>query len=525
LSSLGEQQEGEPTTPAVLGSNWEWADSIDATALRRMAQVTLALFKQPERWIHRRVERIYFKSPQLAHHQVSADFTLPTGVPPVSKFDGKDVYIAPLFLLVKGSPVPLFEGKPGRRRFILFGKRKVDPSRRPVPTAPYSNLNFTDQDGNRLPLLTRRQSSLLAATMLLEVAERALGEAATGKLRHDILAIPSRSRLDLGPVLEWLLKESTCLCDPRTKLREDDVFPELAYMLASHSIVACLLMDGPPQRSIYKLSYDEPPNEGFSRRKGRLRRSLGLRTEQYFVPLNEIGGSASYHVEIEVPKDLLTTAISLVGKRYRWFGGHLRDKDNLDYSIQQVVSASEGKIYVPQPLPGRRVGFTWVKLRVDPSGFFVGAIAASWITTIMLALGALAVLVVVYEHESEAAAAALLLVPAVLALYVARPGEHAITSKMLRGARFALVFNAIIPAVAVLFLITASPSSPHLIATNLTGGTFRLSTPPLVWTGLAILSMLFSLLFVLCYFAPRPRGKTVYQPMPRSPEDESMGSA
>jgi hypothetical protein len=505
-----------------LGNKWDWADRPDAVALGRMAQVTLTLFEQPERWIHRRVERIYFKDHQSTHHQVSVDFTLPAGMPPIGKFEGKDVYIAPLFLLAKNSTKPLRAGKQTRRRFLIFGERRLDPKKSPIPTPACSNLDFTNQDGHRLPLMTHEQSGVLGAVMLLEAAEQAVGKPATGKLKEQISAIAQRSLLDLKDVLLWLLEEPADKHDPRVKLRNNKIFPELAYTLASHSLIACF-MTGPPQRSVYKLSFDHPIDENSLAKKGALWRSLGWRSQQCFVPVSEIGASASYHIEIEVPKELLINAVGLVGKRYKWYGG-LVSRKNQDYVIQQVGSASEGKIYIPQPIPGRRAGLAWVKLRARRAGFLTGALVASLMTTVMLALAAYKAPEVLRDGKSEAGAAALLLIPTLLAAYIARPGEHAIASKMLRWARFALVADGILPALAVYFLITTGGESDP--TTTLAFGPVSIvigagkdaasagTGLQSEWIILAALSVIFLLLFTVSNIAPSPYGETIYRPMP-----------
>ncbi|MFZ1154495.1 MAG: hypothetical protein WAN93_06280, partial [Solirubrobacteraceae bacterium] len=133
------------------------------------------------------MERIYFKDDKVAHHQVSVDFTLPRDIEPVSEFEGKDVYIAPLFLLAKESLNPLRVGKLPRRRFIIFGRRLLEPTKLAVPSTPYSNIDFTNQEGHNLPLLTQPQSAQVTEAMLLEEAERLLGRGrVTGQLQDEI---------------------------------------------------------------------------------------------------------------------------------------------------------------------------------------------------------------------------------------------------------------------------------------------------------------------------------------------------
>ncbi len=468
-----------------------------------MARVTRSLFARPEEWIHRRVERIYFRNESIAHHQVSVDFTLPRDIEPVSIFKDKKVYLAPLFLLAKDSSNP-YMGQSTR----------------------FSKLDFTNQEGHSLPLLTRPQSAQLTEMMLREEAERVLGSGCvTGRLQREISAIPYRSWFYLQNELRWLLQDKTCCGDARRKLRKDKLFSELIYTFASHYLIACLLMGNEPRRPIYKLSYDE-------QLYGRMSKSRGLgdilgKTKQYFVPITEIGASSSYHIEIEIPKELEINTISLVGKGYRWFE-KLLETGNRDYFIQQVLLTEEerqhdeGKVYVPDPLPGRRTGLIWVKLKARQRGFLNGALWASFVITVILFCAAFAVLIVANDNEAEAATATLLLVPALVAAYIARPGEHAMTAKMFTGARVALLLNALLPGVGVYMILTMHHGLTLTVYKGVDHvhnsaniiyklGIYEFSEPPLSWLVLAGLSLVIFLLLSIDTILPQPGDEPMYQ--------------
>jgi hypothetical protein len=328
-----------------------------------MAEATLALFQQPERWIHQRIERIRIDDNRVARHQLTVEFTLPAGIPPVSDFAGIGLFIAPLFLLVKDAPRPLRSGRLGRRRFTLSRRTPRDSQSHVIPTAPFSNLDFTHQSGRSLALMTRRQSSRLANAILLRAAERVLGEPATVELKRRISAIAHGGWLESQPVLTWMFEErSVHGSDPRLMLRSDDAFLELAYALASHSLIACLLTDQVAPHSAYQLSYDEALVEETTTSKALPGRVLPRRPRQYSLSLSEIGASASYRLEIELAKHLRVDVATLVGKRHRHYGALLSDRDR-DYSIQLSRTADGARIDIPQPLLGHHVGFTQVTLR------------------------------------------------------------------------------------------------------------------------------------------------------------------
>jgi hypothetical protein len=502
------KEKGKRPVPAASVSDWDGTVDINPRALLRMARVTASLFARPEEWIHRRVERIYFKDHQVAHHQISVDFTLPRNVVPVSTFEGKPVYVAPLFLLAKDSHDPLRVGKRPRKKFYFIGKRSLDLTKRTIPSTRYSNVNFTNQEGHSLPILTRNQSAQLTAAMLLQEAERIVGSGrVNGQLRNEIAAIPFRSWLDLQGVLNWLLHEKVCCWDARLKLRKDEDFKELIYTFARHYLIVCLLTGNEPRRPIYKLSYDEYSNVGATKPKGAIRRSLGWMCEQYSVSLTEIGASSSYHVEIDIPKELEINAINLVGKLYRWFD-KIRDAGNRDYLIRQIQITNEGKIYIPEPLPGRRVGHVWVKLRARRKGFPAGALAASFLITIMLILASFNVFIIVRNNESEAATATLLLAPALVAVYIVRPEEHDITKRMLRWMRWALVVDALLLGVGIYFILTMRHQKTEHILAKI--GYYHFSYPPPSWLILVGISTVIFVLLSLSNILPQPRGENIY---------------
>ncbi len=421
----------------------QWADELNPRALRILGGVALELLKRPDRWIHRRVERVFFRDHLAARHQTSVDFTLPSNVAPIAVLDGEAVYAAPLFMVAKSHPGP--------------PPRGAQPD---FPRAPYSAIDFRDQHGTSLPLLTRRQSGLIAAVVLRERANEVLGAAHVREdLRTEINDIATLDTIYDRPATKAVLEREVPAADLRMKLRKDPLFRELAYAFSSHSLIVCLFR-GRPHRTIVKLVYDEVTNTGVGTQKGRLRRSLGWKSEQYFVALTEIGGCASYHVEIDLPRELELNEIGLVGTRYEDFGRALSklSRSRQRFYIRQVGKALTGSLYVPRP-GDAGVGAAWVKLRARRAGFLVGALVASLITTAVLSLAAIAAPQILSEGNPEGAIAVLLLLPTLLAAYVARPGEHAITSRMLRWARIALVLDGMLPFISALLLLTSTTAA------------------------------------------------------------------
>jgi hypothetical protein len=176
-------------------------------------------------------------------------------------------------------------------------------------------------------------------------------------------------------------------------------------------------------------------------------------------------------VEIDTPKELEINATGLVGTRYEMFGPDPRTLNNQqrEYDIYLTKDMADANVYVPEPLPTRRVGVLWVKLRACRPGFLRSALAAAVINSMVLWAVALNADGLVRADRSEAAVALLLLLPAILAAYVARPDEHTFTTKILTGSRIMLVFVAALPFAAALFLMTTPNMEERILDTVGTG--------------------------------------------------------
>lgn len=518
----------QPIDPA----RWEWADEVSDATVRRMAEVALPLFEESNRWIHRRVERIRFLDYDTIHRQVSVDFTLPTGVTPVGRFEDRDVLIAPLLLLRKDHPRPL---RVGKERHWWAPKRPKH--RKRLPMSLYSDVDFTDQNKKHIPLLTHDQSNQLANAMLQQAAAKTLKKPVSKDHRNELTAIAFADRRRRRRALNnLLLKEPDRGSDSPLTLLGNSPFAELACMLVTHSPVICLFTDGPLDRSIVKFSCIESMDEERASAKGRIRRSIGWKSEYLSIGIPEIGASASHHIEIEIPDELQVNSVSLTGKRYISANKRWRDltTEEKDYSVRQIGTARSGNIYMSELPYARRMGRAVIKMRSRRPGFLFGALTVSAIITAVLAVLALITpeIITNLQSNSEGAIAALLLFPSVVAAYIARPGEHVITSRMLRWARFVLVGNAALPFFAVLFLLT-TPESPLNAGLNLGGlvnGSLSIVAPQdspvhgleARWALLAVISGLLTCMFAISNIWPRPHGASYYRLMSNQPDNQTV---
>lgn len=495
-----------PPDLRVAAASWGWFDTLSPSALRRAGLVSLQLLTNSHRWVHRRVERISLADHKTAHHQISVDFSLPYGVPPIGRLDGQDIYLAPLFLIMKEGLQDL-----------------TTPDYRPVPVAPYSNLGLVNHIGHRLPLTTRQQGRDIAAQVLsLRARQLIPGFENDDELISMVGGVALADSRQRAPALDYLLHATAGHGDRRTLLRRDPIFRELAYALAFHSLIPCWFIGMPRPRYIVKLSYDEEVRTTSLSTEEAVRRFLGFKSELCHIQLNEIGASASYHVEVEIPSELQLNEIGLIGERYEYgymglpsplgrlarVWNALRQRkppprDQYGYYVRQSDRASRGHIYIPNP-DGRRVGAVWVKLRMRQQGFLTGALLAAVVTSTVLTVFWAKADSIGLSQLSNTAIALLLLIPSFLAGYIARPGEHAIASRMLRATRAALIVDAALPFAAGVRLLTVSAHDPDPSATLV--GT---------WSWLALVSYLFVIWFAICNVLPRPHGQSRYFLSPR----------
>jgi hypothetical protein len=515
---------GEASSPAAPLDpvKWGWADDIPESVVQQMAEVALPLFVGPERWVHRRVERINFIDRQTICRQVSVDFTLPSGLTPVGNFENRDIYLAPLFLLSRDHPHPF---RLGRERHWWSPWR--DKHRQRLPMSLRSKVTLTDECGNHLPLLTHRQSGHLSSAMLHYAARKVINQPLSEALGDQISTIALGDRFHRKEALESIFVADTS--DANLEALRNSYFAEFACTIATHFPVVCLFTDGPPGRSIVKVAYIEPLDKKNFTTAGRFRRSIGWKSEHLSVGVSEIGAAASHHIEIAVPSELQVNFGSLTGKRYALANVNWRDleADEKDYVIRQVGSANNSTVYLTDLPYARRMGRASVKMRVRRSRFLLGAFVASAIITAVLTALTLLTKTILETSNSDASVAALLLLPSVVATYIARPGEHMITARMLRWARFALVGNAALPFLAVLAFLT-TPEAPSTragvalggIANKIFGLVAHQDSPAhgleARWAILAGVSTLFTCLFIISNIWPKPHGESEYRPLPET---------
>jgi hypothetical protein len=464
-------------------------------------------------WVHRRVETVYFESADTYRRKVSVDFTLPDNLASAaSAGDGQAIHFTPLALLKK---------------------------------RPLTNFDLHDESGTALPLLTKQRNGLLSAGLLCAlasaVASEELTEAHGEKPPVDIertflkLALspgddPSAAQRELEPSGDVSASSAAW----RAELLEQGRFLAIANTFTLNYLVVVPLRGPPNTRRILKLAYDEPPvaagnytadkfprrvgrrilgtvagetvnrRPRATRRPGRLRRGLGIRSDVRVIDVPSVSYGSSYHLEFVAPDGLTVTRGDLLSLQpgepnQQTSSGTLRESRR---RAQLYLSADTLPAAESTPL-GLVRGYGFVHLRPLPGTLIRATFLLSLFTTALLTFVALRWQSL--ADDSGAVPSLLLIVPAGLAAFITRSGEDSTTTSLLFGIRIAAILTALCAYVAAATLVGGRSCRTGLFVR--TCGAWS-ATPLLLWALVACALLITLLLAFAWLFTSRPPEQT-----------------
>jgi hypothetical protein len=394
------------------------------------------------KWIHRRVEQIFFPRPsdRIYRRKISIDFTIPD-VSPVSDDQGQHRYYIPLSLLERWPPL--------------------------------LRLDLRGPDGEPIPLLTSDQNSIVDAALLRALASRVLKESGldlTPELQETINRLTGRREAPAQkpPREDILLGTLLSLIPPRTlgnrssdreALAGNHLFVELAGAMPRTTMLWLRVNGKPGDREIVKISYDAPFR---AKIKPWSKVAFGLKPLVVDFQAPHLGGSGSYHLAVSVPSPLLISDSALLVQQPRTAEGNPNSTEgitgctssqvNEDYaSAQGVLSlyahseARDARFYVSGPRTGG-LGKVRVATVVARSGLIRPGAMAGGAITLLLALVTIRLGAALADRE--AVVTTLLVAPALLAYLVVRPGDHAVVGQYVGGLRRALIGLGALPLAA-----------------------------------------------------------------------------
>jgi len=408
------------------GSEAVYDDSAEVLSRR----VTFSLIFGGSMFRHRQVLKLMPLDRTLMRYKVSLDFTIPA-VPPNTESVLRHVY------------VPI----------AVVSKRVL------------GDVDLTDEQGRSLPVLNREDESELTRhfivlfwlTNFVDPRTRQPNPAATEedlpeealKLLVDIIrsdpiaASDYLDRFERGWEADWY----------RTiQSRTQDTLLSLIRLLADQAMVYALLQGVRlGVRRIVKLNYNDIfPSTGRGGWARSLLRLFSLSPTPIYVHIPSAVNVASFHLEMAAPPGLA------------FLDGYvmtLDDRRILPGSVPPL-GTTHTHFYLPQESRTKDLRAE-LFLLPEQDGWIRTASLTAWFVA-----AAIAFFAVFNPRLSELgnptpAANALLAAGAVIAVYLAQPLEHRLTSHLLRGARGLIVLSGFVAAVSVaIALLTGEPSRP-----------------------------------------------------------------
>ncbi|MDQ3916007.1 MAG: hypothetical protein M3323_11905 [Actinomycetota bacterium] len=349
-------------------------------------------------WTIRRVEKIRFVDDRTVRRQVSVDFTLPLDEPLSDRYENS--YLIPLGLLRK---------------------------------APLVGFDLRDEAGTAVPVLSRRENSLIAWSAAVAMGQRILGHPPADALSNVIRDIVSSDPAAALAALDSMRASE----DPDFRaLISTPAFTELLDDLAKNFLLLTPVPFHRGRRRIMKFSYLEAVHlETFT-----LAQRLGLESAPIKFALPAVDDAESFHLEVDAPAGMDVFEAQIVevdedGNEVSElaYEGDRGGRSHLYPSDIEAGATAEARIWL---LPVTR-GF------VRASLFFAIAVTAMLVS-----------LLFVSPEEGERSGPTLLLaLPGVVGLFISKPGENAMTSRLLLGLRGIVSLVGFLPFVGAVLLV------------------------------------------------------------------------
>jgi hypothetical protein len=473
---------------------WGWVGELERRLLAETAKVSLELLLRGSEWVNRRVETIELIDEATVRQSVSVDFRLPKRLPGGFPIENAQHYALPLLVL------------PRRTDLAYFDVR--------------------DESGCSLPILTRDENARLSGRMLIGAAEAAITRDQEGNaekrgelersLRIILAGLPSRSPDRAREMVRRLTAPDQALIpDPALagRLLADENFRDLLGLFQWASAIHVPIRAAPGERRIVKLSWEgrwgasqlATPQSGVEaslrRAWNRTQGAVGWRAENRVLELSQLGGTQSHHIQISTPGGVEMSEVSApnVPPRVMLPGGPGLPDPKTDPDRPRSETPSRR---VHLYLPGAhemRVGVLDVNLRTPRHGLLMAALLTGFFVTALLSIYAARAQEII--GQSDTGAGILLLVPALLAGFLVRPGEHAMARVLLRGPRVMTTALGILPLIGAASLVT-SPNEEKR-----SGLASFLSAPhsplpswlPTLWWALAVAAALITLALCACW--------------------------
>lgn len=414
-----EASEHSSASSRTSGGQVSWQSNPPAlgtdTDFELLARVALRLVRDYGAWVRRRVETISYVADSTIRRQMSVDFVLPRpdsadADDPMGELSGGTLIWVPLWLPKK---------------------------------EPFTNFDAWDEAERALSILNKRENGALAGRALVLLLEQS-GVHMDAEEEAYIEAIArsdaKTARADLEEMGDWL--DRALDAETTGRVLFDD-FADAFMLLAP-------IRYEPGVPRVIKWAYDapldwhgeHPKDEGWGRR---LVTAVGLLDKVQMFTDVEVGLSESYHVEIVAPDDVLVSDAVMVASQWS-----PEEAEQVTYDVSVAPQCERAHLNVSMIATKEDDDMDGEKARADSAAVVLTlrarrtpAFWGLWITALLITLMLALVRWRVRDLEATDAAALLLVFPALVAAYLARPGEHVLAARLLGGVRFLALLAAV----------------------------------------------------------------------------------
>lgn len=296
-----------------------------------------------------------------------------------------------------------------------------------------------------MSVLNTHENGTLATEGFSALVDRYAPNDAPGSFREPLSKIIFAADADEG-------KEAF---DDASRLRSvlpDDQYEALLEELGSGFLMLVPLKYEPDANHIFKIDWSTPyawSKPGFGGRLRSVATSLALADKELEFPDLSIGFAQGTHFEFHAPDSVRNIETVLSVDQYD--AGHDELVENERRRV--VYGKPQANVNVAvrnatDPVASRSdLATVTLKLRPRRGGAFLAIVVVAWLTSLLLATIASRI----GQLDVQASSAVVLVLPAVLAAYLAREGEHAIESRLRAGIRVGgLVISALAFAAGIL---------------------------------------------------------------------------
>jgi hypothetical protein len=429
---------------ALAGDTWPDHAWREAVSCRSCGLRTLVLLLKSREWVVRRVERVSFHDDRTIRRQVSMDFVIPPLAPKYQVSGTETVRLVPLTVMRK-------------KTLVNFGIR--------------------DSRGEPLSLLSMRHNQALTEQMVLALADVTKGVDSSSPALAEFARIVAAGTQDELITLFDKIHAGEVGDDVRGLLA-DPAAARLARRLVNNFLLLPPIADDGPSQRVMSFWYDEPltltyKTSGYNPAEKmyehgqrplplwapkRLAAVIGWSPTVVRFPTPAAENTQSYHFEVEAPSGVMIASASMVAGR---------PNEPVAPSWDHVEGGFPVVNLHVVDVPNGSMSRTQVSLRLSRRGWLTASALASAFSSVLLwAAG----LLHVRGEQGQTVATALLAVTAAVIVFIVRPDEHQMASRLVTTVRAAATVSVfLLVAVGVLITFRDQPPQATLRAAAVVG--------------------------------------------------------